>query len=502
MTARHSISGMSRASSGCITLIPRLTTQTIVSHPTLARPSLHSSQMSVCIVLRVLVLYASFWLARSTNTISPQSSGPYTLGVANNTTPTSSYTNSPANCGQIEFDILSGGVDIFQYISFNGGQGMIFAGDYSVLLQGPVVDNSLVFVVFISQLQGSNTTPGGISGPFNASVDTVSVSLNGNTMVQNYSSQGQFFSFDSVFTDSCSSVLFTVNTSQLFLPQEGLPTNSTCSTNYTLLVNQSSLTCRSSSSSSSTGDGGMYSDPFFHGFWHQEFYVHGSAGSVYNLLSDQHMQLSSRFVYLSNITCPTLSADELSQPAKVHCSSHPGTYFGEIGLVTHSGDRLYIAAGSVTVGFAAVQVNGLSIEVGQFSGARPLVDVRHELHTSSAVNGVEATTESEQQAPSSHPARSSLYVHCTSARSLVVHAGLYEMLIENSDNYLDVVTVHITSWPDLVGTVQPSGLLGVTWNNTATIPPSEEDHRERDGELMGCNVEMDKFCAARGIVQQ
>ena len=44
-------------------------------------------------------------------------------------------------------------------------------------------------------------------------------------------------------------------------------------------------------------------------------------------------------------------------------------------------------------------------------------------------------------------------------------------------------------------TVQPSGLMGGTWNRTAPTPPSEEDNRERDDDLMGCNVATSKRCA-------
>ena len=149
----------------------------------------------------------------------------------------------------------------------------------------------------------------------------------------------------------------------------------------------------------------------------------------------------------------------------------------------------------MTVGFAQVSVNGQAIEVGDLYGMPPLESVPHELHTSLAVEA--------EQPSHSHPARSTLYVHRTSARSLIVHAGLYELLIENSDNYVDLVTVHVTSWPELLNVVQPSGLMGATWNSTAVMPPVEEHHRERDDELMGCNLPADKFCAAaRSTLQQ
>ena len=261
---------------------------------------------------------------------------------------------------------------------------------------------------------------------------------------------------------------------------------------FTAVVNSCPAPASSSSTASHTS---MYSDPFFVGFWNQAFYVHGRHGAVYSLLSDRHVSLNSRFVFLTNITCPTLSPEEMSRPAKVHCSSHEGTYFGEMGLTTADGDQLYIAAGNVTTGFHIVTVNGqLDIDVGDSYGAAPLAAIPHDQHTGT----VSAATADSH----SHPARTSLYVHRTSARSLVVHAGLYELLIENSDNYVDVVTLHVTSWPALLEDVQPTGLMGVTWNMSAVIPPSEEAHRERDGELMGCSIANDKFCASASKAQQ
>ena len=195
-------------------------------------------------------------------------------------------------------------------------------------------------------------------------------------------------------------------------------------------------------------------------------------------------------MFLSNVTCPTLSAEELSQPLKVHCSSHAGTYFGEIGLTSRSGDTLYIAAGAVSVGFTSVQVNGVEMSIGQSHGTPPLDSIHHELHTKSALAPAPTATVDAE-----HSSRPSMYVHRVSARSLIVHAGLYEMVIENSDNYVDLVTVRITSWTHLMDVMQPQGMLGATWNSSIPIPPVEEQHREQDGRLMGCNIPTDKHCS-------
>ena len=103
----------------------------------------------------------------------------------------------------------------------------------------------------------------------------------------------------------------------------------------------------------------------------------------------------------------------------------------------------------------------------------------------------------------SHAPRSALYVHRSTFRSLTVHAGLYELLVENSDHYLDLVQVTIANWTRLAE-VQPEGLLGRTWNASAPMPPVEERYREKDGQLTGCHFDVrqgDCARAAQGAAQ-
>ena len=76
------------------------------------------------------------------------------------------------------------------------------------------------------------------------------------------------------------------------------------------------------SSSSSTANGAAYSDPYFHGFWNQPYYVHGRAGDVYSILSDPYLQLNSRFVFLSNVTCPVLAVNETARSALLVACGH------------------------------------------------------------------------------------------------------------------------------------------------------------------------------------
>jgi hypothetical protein len=227
------------------------------------------------------------------------------------------------------------------------------------------------------------------------------------------------------------------------------------------------------------GSGSVYSDPYFYGFWRQTFYVHGLTGHVYSLISDRSIQFNARLVFLSNITCPSVST------SGVHCSSHPGTYFGEMSLSSASGDRLHVVSGGVSDGFTLVSINGVALQVGESYG-KPLAH-HHRLH-SAAVNVSDRSAD--------HAGRQSIYALRTSDRQLTVHAGLFEMQIENSDWYTDIVTVNVTSWTKLFRE-RPEGLLGRTWNATVTIPPNEDTYREKDGKLWGCNVDIDNFCTHR-----
>ena len=298
-----------------------------------------------------------------------------------------------------------------------------------------------------------------------------------------------------------------------------LSTGSTLSFASSSSPSSSSVSPSPSSSSSSSANGAAYSDPYFAGFWQQLFYVHGVAGQVYSLLSDAQVQLNARLVFLSNVTCPDTAPT--SSPARVHCSSHAGTYFGEMDLVTASGDRLTVRSGDVREGLREVTVNARSVGVGEaYDVAQEKEDNGHgtakpretQNSTQDAVDTQDAalsaaattpstpsTSASTSSAPSpSAPYFSSLRVHRSSPRSLTVYAGLYELLLENSDRYVDLVQVKVRNWTALMEEVRPEGLMGCTWNATAPMPPNEELHRERDSDLHGCNTETNQHSCRQG----
>ena len=318
----------------------------------------------------------------SSNFILIPNGGPTPQVGASNTSGTAGYTNAPANCGQIELDVLSGGTDIFQYITFNGGQGVNFdtgGSNYSLTLQGPVVNNAIEFVVFLSHLQGSLTVGLGTTyGPFNASVDTVSAQLNGGaTITQNYTQQGQFFAFTGLFdpTNYNAPAFITVNVAQVFPIQTGFYANISCGTSYTVVISQDAAfapSSFSSSSSSSTGPSSSSSsspspsiqgDPQFVGLRGQSYQVHGIDGAVYNIISEQSTQVNARFVFLRSGECPLIGGF-----ADSNCWSHPGSYLGELSfqqLVDGELHAALVTAGPAKKGFAGVQMDGKVVAIGQ-----------------------------------------------------------------------------------------------------------------------------------------
>ena len=75
-----------------------------------------------------------------------------------------------------------------------------------------------------------------------------------------------------------------------------------------------------------------------------------------------------------------------------------------------------------------------------------------------------------------------------------MRAGVYELLIENSDRYVDFVSVRISCWACL-DSLRPEGLLGRTWQVNATMPPYEENYREQDSDIAGTHFASNQFNA-------
>ena len=103
-------------------------------------------------------------------------------------------------------------------------------------------------------------------------------------------------------------------------------------------------------------------DPQFVGLRGQQYQVHGIDGAVYNIISEENSQVNSRFVFLTSGDCPVIEGKK-----DVNCWTHPGSYLGEMGFqaaVDGKVHRALVTAGSAKHGFASVQMDHQSLQVG------------------------------------------------------------------------------------------------------------------------------------------
>ena len=245
-------------------------------------------------------------------------------------------------------------------------------------------------------------------------------------------------------------------------------------------VSSSAADSSSSSSSSSTGPASVVSDPRFVGFWGQSFFVTGSVGGVYNLLSDAAVQVNGYIVQLQSVSCPVIDGRAMER-----CFDEQGTYFGVLAIQVQGGDFIRITGGGSAHGFHSVQVNDVrQLQVGEQYDGRV---VRHQAGAASA-----------------SPSHVSLSVHRTTTHRLLVKAGLYAFTIDSVDRYVDVTAMDIADWDALVNTAQPDGLLGRTWNATVQVDDSEqhvEEFRLQGDDILGCQHQHDRFCQAQTVVK-
>jgi hypothetical protein len=398
----------------------------------------------------VLLLVAVSIIVSAVPIVSNGNDTPNSLGTAS-----APYLTSASNCGQVEIDFFNFGFnnqtsqDLFQYLSFQNGQGINFAATtpYTLTLNAPII-GSVDLEIILSSLQGSFVSPTGVGGPFNASIDLISVALNGGmTIVQNYSAAGNNFSFPAQFLGNGSVAVinnFTVSITQVFPDQAGLPTNSSCYTMYVLEVTNPAFLPNVT----------VRGDPQFIGLRGQSYQVHGIDGGVYNLISGKEYQLNSRFSFLTGPRpCPLMPLTGRKSSA---CWTHPGSYLTEIGLKSDS-VQLFVKAGSAATGFESVTINGKTINVGE----------------------------------------STSIIAFNSTHELTLSFGEWTVQLENSDMFVNLRSVRVNpqSWNKLAS----HGLLGQTWSNkkysgsVAAIEGEVDDYLIAEGSVFGDSFVFNKF---------
>ena len=215
-----------------------------------------------------------------------------------------------------------------------------------------------------------------------------------------------------------------------------------------------------------TSTGGFITgDPQFVGLRGQSFQVHGVDGAVYNLISDKAMQLNSRFTFLEGPRpCPVMPS---TGRVSVACWSHPGSYLSELALKTIGGSQLHIVSGDAATGFASITLNGKALKVGD------------EATLDFAKSGLTGS------------------VSIGNAFELSIHAGHFDLVIENNDGFVNLrsVSVAAASWSKLAS----HGLLGQTWANKRYsgkikyIEGDVDDYLIEDDNLFGDEFLYNRF---------
>ena len=82
----------------------------------------------------------------------------------------------------------------------------------------------------------------------------------------------------------------------------------------------------------------------------------------------------------------------------------------------------------------------------------------------------------------------------------IVHAGLYSLVVENSDGFLNILSLSVSSLHALSSRVRSHGLIGQTWRAAAEVKGSEvrevegfvDDYAEASGDMLGCDFVFNK----------
>ena len=222
---------------------------------------------------------------------------------------------------------------------------------------------------------------------------------------------------------------------------------------YAITV-QTNLTCGAAFAGISAVS--VLGDPQFSGLLGQSFQVHGIDGQVYSIISDSTgVLVNARFVFLSEGRCTAALV-----ASNTMCWSHPGSYLDRLYLRSAAGHEVHLFAGGAVEGLAAVLVDGRNISIPDAPVELSVDDVR---------------------------------VSRTSSHSVQVSVGNYELLVTNSDRFINIAQLSIKHWSNL-GKHSAHGLLGQTWHRpradrqgveVAHIEGSVDDYAEANNRLEG-----------------
>jgi hypothetical protein len=229
-----------------------------------------------------------------------------------------------------------------------------------------------------------------------------------------------------------------------------------CSTNTFTITR--TLAPPSSTGPAQPSNPGAVGDPSFSGFRGQRYQIHGVADTVYSIITDDNMALNAEFVFLTSGQCAFVDGKVMT-----NCWSHPGSYFGSLGLRTINGDELIIRSGPAKKGFSLIQLNNQTLIEAQ------------------TVTGMSGSNEP-------------LTLVIKNPHQMTLNTGLFEFEFENSDMFINIVSVRIADWRALTHKVKSHGLLGQTWElRKGVIEGTVDDYAEANNELLGYQFLYNKF---------
>jgi hypothetical protein len=219
---------------------------------------------------------------------------------------------------------------------------------------------------------------------------------------------------------------------------------------------------------------GGYGDPQFLGFNSQNFQVHGTSDTVYNVLSTPHLQYNAFFRYLESGRCRKGTA----------CFSHPGNYFGSVGMKVRDESQkvndIVVEAGSVLDGLrlfynnATLPVSDTTISFGSYTIQHP--------------NQFEVVLESDEF--NIKVSNSDMFLN----QEVSIGSGLLSRIAE----YKKAMKSGNDARANEIIETLPHGILGQTWN-TATynnrwkhIQGQLYDYVINDG-ILGTEFKYNKF---------
>jgi hypothetical protein len=210
--------------------------------------------------------------------------------------------------------------------------------------------------------------------------------------------------------------------------------------------------------SSSTGPATVVCDPLFLGFQGQRYQVRGMDSAVYGLLSQASLAINARFVFLHGGACPVLNGQQTQQ--LLVTSRH---------LLWRSvrPDRRRWPAGDIAGpaadGFRDIRIQQQSVPVSKSN-----TFTCHKLN-----------------------------VTVLSSHSIRITVKHFRLVVDNSDKFVNWLSVEVLNWHPLTVEDEPTGLLAQTWQ-TVRRP---RRFAGSDGVMLAAQVtevEVDDYIIAGG----